>query len=468
MPPKTYPEICDRLAAVGTEIDTLLSGAADRALTAGERTQCDALEAEAKTLKAGKAEHEADQARRQRAEALRLEIDGMPRLSGTSPAQPTAAIGASKPTVALKPHQGRLTAFGNAEDAYLAGMHMLAAIHAGSRDGIGEAGAHALRFCKDRGMALTAIQYEGENSRGGYLVFPTMEAAIVKLREQYGVARRNFGVKSMTGDTHSWPREEGSHTVYYPEEGGEITASAMKWGQCTLTAKKAAILARMSSELSEDAVVSMADELAENMAWKFSYAEDLNGFVGDGTATYGGMTGIVTKIADAAGVTYAGSIYDAITGNTAFSTLDLADFEAVIGKLPVYAQARAKWYVSKAGWAASMLRLLDAAGGNTAAMLAAGGPVTFLGYPVEFVQVMNSTLTVQASTVLLLLGDLTQCCYLGNRRGIRVDTSTDRYFELDQLAVKASERFGITCVPGDPAAPTTAAGPVIALKTPSA
>jgi len=166
---------------------------------------------------------------------------------------------------------------------------------------------------------------------------------------------------------------------------------------------------------------------------------------------------------------YAGSVYTALAGNTAFSTLDLADFEAMMGKLPEYADANAKWYISKAGWAASMLRLIDAAGGNTGDMIAGRVQKMFLGYPVAIVNVMNSTLTAQTSTNgLVLFGDLKKCCYFGDRRRISVDVSTDRYFESDQIGIKATQRVGITCVPGDPTTPASVCGPVVSLSTPSA
>ena len=108
----------------------------------------------------------------------------------------------------------------------------------------------------------------------------------------------------------------------------------------------------------------------------------------------------------------------AITGNTAFSTLDLADFEAMVGKLPMYPGIRPKWFISQAGWAASMMRLADAAGGNTMAMLAEGPTRMFLGYPVVISQSMNSTLTAQTSTPgLVHFGDLQMGAILGSRRG---------------------------------------------------
>jgi len=159
----------------------------------------------------------------------------------------------------------------------------------------------------------------------------------------------------------------------------------------------------------------------------------------------------------------AGSIYTAATGNTAFSTLDLADFEGMVGQLPAYAEGNAAWYVSKAGYWASMARLLDAAGGNTIQDLGSGPERVFLGYPVRYTQVLNSTLTAQTSTNILCFGDLSMSAMLGNRRGISVMTSEHRYFENDQIGIKGTQRFDINVHERGTA---SVAGSILVLATP--
>jgi hypothetical protein len=53
----------------------------------------------------------------------------------------------------------------------------------------------------------------------------------------------------------------------------------------------------MSTELAEDAVISIADDLAQEMGYAFAVAEDAAGWTGDGTSTYGGISGVKTKLA---------------------------------------------------------------------------------------------------------------------------------------------------------------------------
>jgi HK97 family phage major capsid protein len=204
-------------------------------------------------------------------------------------------------------------------------------------------------------------------------------------------------------------------------------------------------------------VVSLADFVTQEIAYAFADKEDLAGFNGDGTSTYGGITGLKNALAD-------GSEHTAVTGNTAFATLDMLDFENMIGKLPLYANQNAKWYISRAGWAASMQRLADAAGGNTTQNIMGGVGPSFLGYPVVFVQVMNSTLSAQASTEgLCYFGDMRQAVKLGTRRGMALASSTDRYFETDEIAIKATQRLDIVV---SEKGTSTAAGSIIGLETP--
>jgi HK97 family phage major capsid protein len=126
----------------------------------------------------------------------------------------------------------------------------------------------------------------------------------------------------------------------------------------------------------------------------------------------------------------------------------------------------AKWYISKVGFAASMQRLMDAAGGNTIDNLQAGPTGRqFLGYPVVISQVLNTTLGAQASTNgLCYLGNLDLGAMMGSRRGITIVGSDQRYFEFDQLAVRGTERFDINVHGrGDATDP----GPIIQLSTPA-
>jgi HK97 family phage major capsid protein len=110
-------------------------------------------------------------------------------------------------------------------------------------------------------------QNESVNSAGGYLVFPEMSTAIIDLREQYGTARRFMNVKPMASDTQTIPRRTGGLTGYFATEENAFTESSKTWGQVTLRAQALGCLTKVSRELDADAVISVADDIASEMAY---------------------------------------------------------------------------------------------------------------------------------------------------------------------------------------------------------
>lgn len=338
--------------------------------------------------------------------------------------------------------------------AFLAGMFFLATLGKSPK---------AREWCKKNGVDVRyrGAMKESANELGGFLVPDEMEQTIIDLRATYGVFRREANVVTMAGDTKTQPTRTGGLTAYFVDEEEEIDESEKAWARVRLTARKLAVLAKYSSELAEDAIIQMGDDLTREIAYAMAKKEDECGFVGDGTSTYGRITGVTNAVA-------AGSIVTAAAGNTAFETLDLADFEGCIGKVAEWAEDAVdlKWYISRAGWAASMLRLLDAAGGNTAAMLA-GGVATreFLGYPVVLSSVLNKTLGADTSQPKAIFGNLRKGVLLGNRRGMSIALSDQRYFETDEIGIRGTQRFDINV--HDVGTASTAGG-ILVLKTPEA
>ena len=318
----------------------------------------------------------------------------------------------------------KLEAFKTEYDAYASGQFVLANLFNNSK---------AKQFCADNG--IRNAMSTGDNTLGGFLVPEPMEAAIIELREQFGVARQNSRVWPMSDSVTIVPKLAGEVTGYYVGEGATITASDMTVQQVKLDAKKLAAMVVVSSELSEDSVISVAEMVSRSVAYTMAVKEDEALFLGDGTSTYGGIVGLAGSLA-------AGSLVTA-TSNQTFSALTFANFESVVGACKMYSGIQPRWYISNAGWSASMQRLANAAGGVTMAELAGGMSRSFLGYPVVVSQVLNSALTGTTGTRACYFGDLTMGSYLGTRRGISIALDSSRYFELDQVAIKATQRFDI-------------------------
>lgn len=374
-----------------------------------------------------------------------------PEAPGTDGA--SLAIPVAKPRGEIVPRvsYGALKAFKGPdarENAWRSGIQLAASL-------FGHARAQAL--CERHGIDIRAVMTEGSNLAGGYLVLPEFEQTVIDLRVEYGVFRNFATLRSMASDVMTIPRRNSGLTAYAVGENVEITASDKGWSQVEVTAKKWGVLSKYSSELAEDAFINLADDLAGEMAYALATKEDNCGFIGDGTSTYHGITGLMNAAA-------AGSIVTAATGNTAFSTLDYDDLQDCAQALPNFPGIRPAWHVSKAGFYESMDRLAIAGGGSTRTDFEDGPRRQFMGFPVVFNEVTNSTTTAQTSTNILIFGDISLAATMGTRRGLTVSLTTDRYFELDQIGIKGTTRWGISVHENGTA---SVAGPYIVLATPS-
>lgn len=320
------------------------------------------------------------------------------------------------------------------------------------------------KWLADNGyIDMDAAQYTTGNTAGGFLVPPSqLFNEVIDLVEQYGVFRQNAQMLPMSGDNILVPKIDTGITSYWVTEATAdsataITKSSLAGSNVGVTAGKLATLTLASREMFRDSAVNVGELIGRKIALAFAQAEDNAGFIGDGSATYGGYTGILTHCAS-------GSLYTSGTaGQSSFGALTITEISNFMAKLPAYARTNAKFYISAAGYSALMARLAYAAGGTTKADIAGGFGPTFMGAPVVITQVLNSTLTAQTSTKLFLYGDLSLSSYFGERQGTEIAVSDDRYFDTDQIAIRGIERVGVT----SHSCSGSTAGPVVCFKTSS-
>lgn len=329
-------------------------------------------------------------------------------------------------------------------------------------------------ICREKGIAIVRAHSESDNESGGFLVPTEFENVMIDLRLEYGVFRRNANVVPMASLRKERPRRKGGLTAYPIGARGEnrrLTESKKGWDRVGLDAKKWGVLAKYEDELSEDSVISMADDLTSEMAYAFTKVEDECGFNGDGTSAYHGIIGIIPKITGLhATHSYIASLVQA-SGNL-WSEIALIDILTMVGRLPSFARksGQVKWYCSNEFWATVLVRLAFGLGGNALAQIQNEVEPRFLGKPVEIVEVMPH---VEAnSQVPLLYGNLAQGSMFGDRRGVTVKMtdSNDTDFEEDLMAIKATERFDINnhdVGNANSNAANRQAGPIIALETQS-
>ena len=337
------------------------------------------------------------------------------------------------------------------EAAYRAGMWLAATVY--RKD-------WGLRWCRDhnvpfvtrnlesgridvRSMVEARVASENVLSSGGALVPIEMEAAIIMLRDTYGVARRLCRIRPMGTDQLRIPRRKGGITAYYfqDDDGVGITASDKAWDNVTLSAKKLGALGRLSKDLIEDAVISVADDMAQEQAYAFAVKEDNALLVGDGTSTYGGINGIITKMEATA---YKSRIA-LTTGHNLFTEVDNTDLTSVHAGVAQFARQAGPVWLCSGEFAASVFdRLKATAGGNTVATLGQSPDDSYLRFPIITSEAMPAGVaTDYVNKVMALFGKFDMGVSFGVRRGIEVQTLLERYAELGQIGVLCTERHDI-------------------------
>jgi len=141
---------------------------------------------------------------------------------------------------------------------------------------------------------------EATGSAGGFLVPEEFAARVLELIQAKAVTLPDLETVKMNHQTMYIQKTTQGSTAYWVSETGSISESNMAFGRITLTAKKVAALMKASSEVLEDANVSVANLIVEQMARDLALKIDdeiLNGTGG----TFNGLryTGSFTNAVDA-------------------------------------------------------------------------------------------------------------------------------------------------------------------------
>jgi HK97 family phage major capsid protein len=317
----------------------------------------------------------------------------------------------------------------------------------------------AERIVSKDAWPLTRASGETTGTSGGFLVPSLMANAIIELRALAGVARREAMVWTMGSDEMSVPRRTGGLSAAFVAENTALTESNLTFDQVDLVARKAAVYARMSTQLSEDTAVDFGAWLVGETAWGLADLEDSCLFLGDGSQAYAGIKGLLPRFID--GTHTAGVVGATSTHKTAL-TLTADDLALLMGLLPERYWQNAKFYCSGYMAANCFARLAAVGGGFEMETDTITGPrpqMSYAGIPIITTPKMPSTGDL-SSKAMILLGDMRSACALGSRRTLAFMTSTQRYLELDQVAFRCTSRLDL--VPhslGD----NTSAGPLVAL-----
>ena len=242
---------------------------------------------------------------------------------------------------------------------------------------------------------------------GGYVVDSELSAEIRHMVTEYGVARREMTNLTLSKGSYKANTLVTDVVVYWVDEGAVVGSTQAVLGQKTLELKKLGAIATLTRELLEDEEIDLFAFLGTRVAEKFAEAEDKAFFIGDGTATYGGFTGILNE-ANCVQVEMPATKISA-ADLTADSLLDLQD------AVPASVQANAKYYFHRT--ILSVIRKLkDDNKQYIYQAPSASLPATIWNKPYILSEVMpaKSAVTV-ANTKFVLYGDLRQACILGTK-----------------------------------------------------
>ncbi|MBW8017071.1 MAG: phage major capsid protein [Planctomycetes bacterium] len=341
--------------------------------------------------------------------------------------------------------------WGSASLARDFGLYVLSAV-AGSEK--------ATEMLVAKGYKLERDFNEQDNTEGGIFAPTQFIDTLIMLIDSYGKFRQNVNVYPMSSDSASAPMLTDLLEVYCPSAGVAATKSDAGFKPVGLGAKEWVTYCAIDKNLDEDAAISIGNLVGELIAMAFALKEDTIGFNGDGTSTYFNYVGIIGKLNATASL--AGVVEG--TGST-WASLTMGDFSKLLGRVPEYADdgINLKWYCTRAFYFEIMEKLALAAGGTAAAEILTNSNSRtkyFRGYEVVFIHVMPKVTAV--SQICCVFGNLKLGVWLGDRRKMTIESSTEALFTQRQIAIMGTERIAIT-VFGE--GTTTVAGPICALKT---
>jgi HK97 family phage major capsid protein len=227
----------------------------------------------------------------------------------------------------------------------------------------------------------------------------------------------------------TWLTDTGGLVAYPTAAGAKILRTAPTFGTVTMTPVKWATLTAVPSEFFRtNLLVSLGQWLATKIIRAMWTAFDNAVVNGDGSADYGGITGILQS-ATIASVT-------PVDDHDAGSELTAIDVCQVHDELPVgYALPNARWYFSLS--MRGHCRNLRSTDGRPLYLRGDGGePNTIEDYPYVISTHFPAKANIGASTKWCTFGDLRLAYMFGMLQDISIDTSKDVFFESDMIGVR--------------------------------
>lgn len=276
-------------------------------------------------------------------------------------------------------------------------------------------------------------------------------AELFVIIEQYGLARQLARVVPMGSKDLDLKSVATKPTAAWTSENVLLTSSDMALDEKKLTVNKLGAITSFSSELDEDAFISLMPSWLELVGESIAQKEDQAFFRGDGTSTHGGFTGVMVQ--SGAQVQNTGS------GDLNFSDLVEADLRSTKEKLSLARRMGAVWVMHRGCW--NQLEQFESTVGarivqqllTDPTAMSTTAPLPFMGFPVRLSEAFQDMTSDVASGYFAVLGNFSRAL-MGIRRGITVEASRDAVlsnssgvvqynaFQQDGQLLKISTRVG--------------------------
>ncbi len=295
----------------------------------------------------------------------------------------------------------------------------------------------------------------GGATPGSILVRPEFSNTLIRNVERHGKFRSAALIWPMGSDTVRIPRRRSGVSVFWEGEAVAGTETDPDFELLSMTAKKMLMLHQFSSELSEDAAISLADILMFEFSLAIALEEDRIGFNGDGaggnTPGFAGFIGVLGAAANAteatADLSGVPQLVIAETGDDTTPEITELKLRECTGRLHTWARSGAAWYMHRTVHA-DLDAIQQGTAGGAVIRYTEAGSAMMMGYPIVDVE-QTPVSPSSASTNVISLGDLRTAWYLGDRRTMELMTSEHFAFNTDQLTVRVTSRIGFLMAQGN-------------------
>ena len=309
-------------------------------------------------------------------------------------------------------------------------------------------------------LERAGVEHAGESSLLGHEHFRRIQ----RLVDDYSVFARRAYPQIMNEATGTFHRRTTGLRARKTKVRSQIPEQALAWVPINLTADDFDILVSYPITLDEDAIITFAEVLAEEMGLGFAIAIEEDGFVGDVTAAYDGVAGLTHRLSTINGVDDGGGlVLSSGAAASGWGGLAHDDVLKLIGQARYVRPGQGALYCSNEFFWQVLAKFIKASGGRTSMETQNGPGLQFEGTPVEITPVMPRA--TGSSQIPLLFGDLHLSSTLGSRRVLSFRESREARFESKEIVMLASSAFDINNhTLGD----ADTAGPVVGLITAAA